>query len=115
MSVHYKFKAAIDYSTLPVDGMHISVEDLIEAIMDQKKLSRNHPFELEISDAENQKVFKDPKALIPKNTSVLVERKPMDKALFNQRKNKPSNSVASTEALLSNPANLINVRTTPCG
>ena len=55
MSVHYKFKAAIDYSTLPVDGMHISVEDLIEAIMEQKKLSRNYPFELVISDAETHK------------------------------------------------------------
>jgi len=113
MSVHYKFKAAIDYSTLPVDGMHISVEDLIEAIMEQKKLSRNYPFELVISDAETHKVYTDLKELIPKNTSVLVERKPMDKALFNQRKSKANNSISSTEALLSNPANLINVRKLP--
>lgn len=51
MSVHYKFKSAMEYSTLPVDGMNISVEDLKEAIFEQKKLSRAL-FDLIVTNAE---------------------------------------------------------------
>lgn len=52
MSVHYKFKSALEFSTLPVDGVNISVEDLKEAIIQQKKLSKAQPFDLIITNAE---------------------------------------------------------------
>lgn len=52
MSVHYKFKSALEYSTLPVDGVHISVEDLKDAIIEQKRLSKSQPFDLIITNAE---------------------------------------------------------------
>ena len=40
MSVHYKFKAAIGYDTLPVDGINISLLDLKEAIIQHKHLGK---------------------------------------------------------------------------
>ena len=38
MSVHYKFKSVMEYDTLPLDGVNISLEDLKEAIIRQKRL-----------------------------------------------------------------------------
>ena len=52
MSVHYKFKAALDFSTVSFDGIHISVADLKEAIIDQKKLAKNADFDLQIMNAQ---------------------------------------------------------------
>lgn len=52
MSVHYKFKAALDFSTVTFDGIHISVADLKEAIIEQKKLAKNADFDLQIMNAQ---------------------------------------------------------------
>lgn len=54
MSVHYKFKSAVEYDTLPVDGVHISLGDLKEAIIQQKRLGRGQPYDLQITNAETK-------------------------------------------------------------
>ena len=54
MSVHYKFKSAVEYDTLPVDGVHISVADLKDAIIQQKRLGRSHAYDLHITNAETK-------------------------------------------------------------
>lgn len=52
MSVHYKFKSELEFFTLPVDGLNISVEDMKEAIIEHKKLPR--VFDLIITNAETE-------------------------------------------------------------
>ena len=59
MSVHYKFKNAVDYDTLTFDGVHISVGDLKQAIIQKKNLSRAECDYL-ITDAESKKGKKSP-------------------------------------------------------
>jgi hypothetical protein len=52
MSIHYKFKSAIDYDTITFDGLHISVSDLKKAIVHQKKLGKATDFDLMITNAQ---------------------------------------------------------------
>ena len=52
MSIHYKFKSAIDYDTITFDGLHISVADLKKAIVHQKKLGKATDFDLLITNAQ---------------------------------------------------------------
>lgn len=52
MSIHYKFKSAIDYDTITFDGLHISVLDLKKAIVQQKKLGKATDFDLLITNAQ---------------------------------------------------------------
>jgi len=54
MSVHYKFKAALDYSTVTFDGIHISVGDLKKEIIEQKRLGKNADFDLQIQNAHTK-------------------------------------------------------------
>ena len=54
MSVHYKFKSSFEYDTLPVDGVNISLGDLKEAIIHQKRLGRGQPYDLQVTNAETQ-------------------------------------------------------------
>ncbi len=52
MSIHYKFKSAIDYDTITFDGLHISVQDLKKAIVQQKRLGKATDFDLMITNAQ---------------------------------------------------------------
>lgn len=52
MSIHYKFKSALDYDTITFDGLHISVSDLKKAIVFQKKLGKATDFDLRITNAQ---------------------------------------------------------------
>jgi E3 ubiquitin-protein ligase RBBP6 len=53
MSVHYKFKSAKDFSTINFDGSYISVGDLKQAIVEQKKLAKSiENFDLQITNAQ---------------------------------------------------------------
>jgi len=54
MSVHYKFKAGLDFSTVTFDGIHISVGDLKKEIIEQKRLGRNADFDLQIENAQTK-------------------------------------------------------------
>lgn len=103
--MHYKFKSAVEYDTLPVDGVHISLGDLKEAIIQQKRLGRGQPYDLQITNAETKEVYTDEKTLIPKNSSLIVARVPIDPALMK----KPWENKEPTALLLSNPSNLMNV------
>lgn len=54
MSVHYKFKSALDYDTVTFDGLHISVGDLKAAISQQKRIGKTSDFDLEITNAQTK-------------------------------------------------------------
>ena len=54
MSVHYKFNAAKDYDTLPVDGLNISLGDLKEAIIHHKRLGKGDVCDLKVTNAETK-------------------------------------------------------------
>jgi len=77
MSIHYKFKSAIDYDTITFDGLHISVSDLKKSIVQQKRLGKATDFDLMITNAQTNEVYTDESALIPKNTSLIVARVPI--------------------------------------
>ncbi|XP_063362060.1 E3 ubiquitin-protein ligase RBBP6 isoform X3 [Cydia amplana] len=77
MSVHYKFKSALDYDTVTFDGLHISVGDLKAAISQQKRIGKTSDFDLQITNAQTKEVYSDDGTLIPKNTSLLVARVPL--------------------------------------
>ncbi|XP_021931899.1 E3 ubiquitin-protein ligase RBBP6 isoform X3 [Zootermopsis nevadensis] len=77
MSVHYKFKSALEYDTVTFDGLHISVRDLKKAILHQKRIGKNTDFDLQVTNAQTKEVYTDDGALIPKNTSLIVARIPL--------------------------------------
>lgn len=77
MSVHYKFKSALEYDTVTFDGLHISVKDLKKAILHQKKIGKTSDFDLQITNAQTKETYTDENVLIPKNTSLIVARVPL--------------------------------------
>lgn len=54
MSVHYKFKSALDFDTISFDGLHISVADLKREITSKKKLGKTQDFDLQITNAQTK-------------------------------------------------------------
>lgn len=54
MSVHYKFKSALDFDTITFDGLHINVADLKKAIVHQKRLGKTTDFDLQITNAQTK-------------------------------------------------------------
>ncbi|XP_028027137.1 E3 ubiquitin-protein ligase RBBP6-like isoform X3 [Bombyx mandarina] len=92
MSVHYKFKSALDYDTVTFDGLHISVGDLKAAISQQKRIGKTSDFDLEITNAQTKEIYVDDNALIPKNTSLLVARVPLSQQPKKQWEGSNSNS-----------------------
>lgn len=54
MSVHYKFKSALEYDTVTFDGLHISVKDLKKAIIHQKRIGKNTDFDLQVTNAQTK-------------------------------------------------------------
>nr|XP_023022973.1 E3 ubiquitin-protein ligase RBBP6 isoform X1 [Leptinotarsa decemlineata] len=77
MSVHYKFKSALEYDTVTFDGLHISVKDLKNAIIQQKRIGKSTDFDLQVTNAQTKTVYTDENFLIPKNTSLLIARIPV--------------------------------------
>ncbi|KAK0094488.1 hypothetical protein PV326_010724 [Microctonus aethiopoides] len=77
MSVHYKFKSALDYDTVSFDGLHISVSDLKKAIFHQERIGKNMNFDLQITNAQTKEEYTDDNALIAKNTSLIISRVPL--------------------------------------
>ncbi len=53
-SIHYKFRSSLDYDTLTFDGPSISLKDLIDAILLQKKIGKNSDFTLEVTNAQTK-------------------------------------------------------------
>ena len=74
--IHYKIKSFLDYKTLTFEGLHISVGDLKREIQEREKIGIQGGFELELTNAQTKKVYKDDSELIPRNSSVTVARIP---------------------------------------
>ena len=54
-SIHYKFRSGLEYDTITFDGPAISLNDLREAIMQQKKIQKSPALEtLEITNAQTK-------------------------------------------------------------
>lgn len=54
MSVHYKFKSALEFDTITFDGLHINVSDLKKEITRQKRLGKTTDFDLQITNAQTK-------------------------------------------------------------
>ncbi len=78
MSVRYKFKNEINYSTMAIDGFHISVRDLKRSIVEAKKLGRVTDFDLIVTESNTEEIFKSDDDMIPKNSSLIVARTPLE-------------------------------------
>ena len=127
MSVYYKFNSELNYSYVDFDGLHISVSDLKNAILHQKRLGKTADFDLlvgvfvfqvlsgqltifdffcisflfsQISNAQTKEEYKDEHGLIPKNTSLIVARIPIS----NQNKKSWEAAQASIERAPQNPS-----------
>ena len=83
MSVRYKFKNDKNSSTLLIDGFHISVRDLKRGIVEAKKLGRVTDFDLIVKESNTEEIYDNDEDQIPKDSSVVVFRKPLEK---NQKK-----------------------------
>jgi hypothetical protein len=77
MSVRYKFKNELDFSSIPCDGFHISVRDLKKEIVRKKRFGRVTDFDLDIINQQDNKHFENEEALIPKNSTLIVVRRPL--------------------------------------
>ncbi|KAL3694254.1 hypothetical protein R1sor_007905 [Riccia sorocarpa] len=76
MAVYFKFKSAKDFDSVSIDGHFISVANLKEKIVEQKKLGRGSDYDLVVSNAQTNEEYTDEGYLVPKNTSVIVRRVP---------------------------------------
>ncbi|XP_053683209.1 E3 ubiquitin-protein ligase RBBP6 [Sabethes cyaneus] len=98
MSVHYKFKSALDFDTISFDGLHISVADLKKAIIHQKRLGKTMDFDLQITNAQTKEEYSDDTSLIPKNTSLTIARVPLKNAPKKNWEPKGDNNVQPVSA-----------------
>ncbi|CAJ34990.1 E3 ubiquitin-protein ligase RBBP6 [Caenorhabditis elegans] len=73
-SIHYKFRAELDYKTLQFDGLHIRGEQLVREICAKENL-KLELFELQLQNAHTKKTYSDDE-LIPRNSSIIVQRFP---------------------------------------
>ncbi|KAL0269426.1 UNVERIFIED_CONTAM: hypothetical protein PYX00_007167 [Menopon gallinae] len=96
MSVHYKFKSALDYDTVTFDGLHISVKDLKKAILQQKKIGKTIDFDLQITNAQTKETYTNDDALISKNASLIVARVPLTQQQKKQWENNKQTAALRT-------------------
>lgn len=52
--IHYKFRSALEYDTITFDGLSISLADLKQSIITQKKFGKNTDFDLEVTNAQTK-------------------------------------------------------------
>ncbi|KAJ8460109.1 hypothetical protein OPV22_033040 [Ensete ventricosum] len=76
MFVHYKFKSAKDFCSLPVDGPLISVADLKLRIFLSKRYGKGRDFDLTVMSAQTNEEYVDDTVMIPTGTSVVIRRMP---------------------------------------
>ena len=72
--IHFKFKSSIDYEKLTFDGLHISLSDLKEAIMKQKKIGSFNQYTLSVKDAQSKKGEQRKRSLVYKVTVRIVRK-----------------------------------------
>ncbi|KAG2373598.1 hypothetical protein C9374_009836 [Naegleria lovaniensis] len=90
MSVFYKFKSAKDYDTIACEGTGISLGKLKQAILTQSKLTKTMDYDLVVQNAQSGEVYKYDQDVVPKNTSLLVKRVPLNKGGLGSANNNPS-------------------------
>ncbi|XP_059471341.1 E3 ubiquitin-protein ligase RBBP6 [Neocloeon triangulifer] len=96
MSVHYKFKSALDFDTVTFDGLHISVGEFKKSVCHQKRFGKTTDFDLQVTNAQTKEVYGDDLTLIPKNTSLIVARVPLT---AHQKRIWAREAAASSQAL----------------
>ena len=52
MAIHFKFKSAMTYDSIPVSGVAIRIWDLKEAIVHKKNMTRGLDFNLVLTNAQ---------------------------------------------------------------
>lgn len=77
MAVQFKFRSAVEFNSVGVEGPFISVGDLKRKIAEHKNLSKCKDFDLLITDAQTGEEYYDESILIPTNTSVIIKRVPV--------------------------------------
>ncbi|KHN70660.1 E3 ubiquitin-protein ligase RBBP6 [Toxocara canis] len=77
-SIHYKFKATLEYKTLTFNGLHISVSDLKKEICEKENI-KTESFDLILTNAHTKRQYAADE-FIPRNSSVVVQRTPRDNA-----------------------------------
>lgn len=80
MAVHFKFRSAVDFDSINIDGNGITIANLKDKIVEQKNLGRGTDFDLLITNAESGEEYTDESFLVPKNTSVIIKRVPARRA-----------------------------------
>uniref|UniRef100_A0A915BQD7 E3 ubiquitin-protein ligase RBBP6 n=1 Tax=Parascaris univalens TaxID=6257 RepID=A0A915BQD7_PARUN len=78
-SIHYKFKATLEYKTLTFNGLHISVNDLKKEICEKENI-KAESFDLLLTNAHTKRQYNSDE-FIPRNSSVVVQRSPRDNAV----------------------------------
>ena len=53
--IRFKFKSSIEYEKLTFDGLQISLGELKEAIMKQKKIGLSNQYTFRVVDAQSKK------------------------------------------------------------
>ncbi|XP_024525023.1 E3 ubiquitin ligase PARAQUAT TOLERANCE 3 isoform X1 [Selaginella moellendorffii] len=77
MAVHYKFKSAKDFDSVPIDEHCISIGKLKEKILLKLKLGNaSSDFDLVVSKPDTDEEYLDEEFMLWENTSVLVRRVP---------------------------------------
>ncbi|KAI8851519.1 DWNN domain-containing protein, partial [Chytridium lagenaria] len=74
--VFYKFRSAKDFDQAVFDGTGISVFDLKREIIVNKKLGKGTDFDIAVYNAQTNEEYVDDSVIIPRNTSILVNRNP---------------------------------------
>ncbi|KAL2642125.1 hypothetical protein R1flu_009712 [Riccia fluitans] len=74
MALHFKFRSAVEYDSVNIDGHFISVAALKEKIIEAKNLGKGTDFDLLITNAQTGEEYSDDAFLVPKNTSVIIKR-----------------------------------------
>ncbi|XP_057850363.2 E3 ubiquitin ligase PARAQUAT TOLERANCE 3 isoform X1 [Cryptomeria japonica] len=76
MVVHFKFRSAVEFDSVELEGPSISIRDLKQKIAYHKKLNTCKDFDLLITNAETGQEYIDDSILVPQNTSVIIKRVP---------------------------------------
>lgn len=81
MSVRFKFRSAVNYDVVEIGEKRetISIRELKERIVEQKKLNICHDFDLLVSDAVSGREYHDDDFDIPRGASVIIKRVPAEK------------------------------------
>ncbi|CAM6015692.1 unnamed protein product [Sphagnum balticum] len=76
MAVHFKFRSAMEYDSIDIDGPFIAIGGLKEKIVEHKNLRSATDIDLLITNAQTGEEYTDDSFLVPKNTSVIIKRVP---------------------------------------